>query len=287
MTEQPDSNRPQQNGQPEGTTAKRPRGLGGVLLIMGLMLLLFIMISRSGMEQEKSRYDLYRHLFNGEIVKTNWSDGRVIADIAPADDPRKLERISVVVDQVIEDDRQLIADLKVRTLDERFDRDGGLAEFATLWDSGKLLPTRAYWVSDLPGKNRGQAPSPTDTTPVRPVYNMSVIAVEDGAESWYRLRQDSNANPTVTLQEIRQRLAKADVPIVDRALSRDSKSLVVEKPNTALIYFLGTIGPYILLILLIWFFVIRQMRAPGGSGGVLSFGRSRAALYTKENRTNV
>src|SRR4029079_18214127 len=61
----------------------------------------------------------------------------------------------------------------------------------------------------------------------------------------------------------------------------------VKEPNTALIYFVGTIGPYLLVILIVWFFIIRQMRAPGGSGGVLSFGRSRAALYTKENRTNV
>ena len=39
--------------------------------------------------------------------------------------------------------------------------------------------------------------------------------------------------------------------------------------------------------LIVWFFILRQMRSPGGTGGVLSFGRSRAALYTKESRTNV
>jgi cell division protease FtsH len=32
---------------------------------------------------------------------------------------------------------------------------------------------------------------------------------------------------------------------------------------------------------------MRQMRAQGGAGGVMSFGRSRAQLYTKENHTNV
>ena len=61
----------------------------------------------------------------------------------------------------------------------------------------------------------------------------------------------------------------------------------ITEPNTALIYVLGTVRPWILVLAIVWFFIIRQMRAPGGSGGVLSFGRSRAALYTKENRTNL
>ena len=46
---------------------------------------------------------------------------------------------------------------------------------------------------------------------------------------------------------------------------------------------IGTMGPWILVLAIVWFFILRQMRSPGGSGGVLSFGRSRAALYTKEN----
>ena len=36
-----------------------------------------------------------------------------------------------------------------------------------------------------------------------------------------------------------------------------------------------------------WFFFFRQMRSSGAGGGILGFGRSRAVLYTKENRTNV
>ena len=41
------------------------------------------------------------------------------------------------------------------------------------------------------------------------------------------------------------------------------------------------------MIAIVWFFIFRQMRSPGSGGGVLSFGRSRAAVYTKENRTNI
>ncbi|MCB9913773.1 MAG: ATP-dependent zinc metalloprotease FtsH [Planctomycetes bacterium] len=45
-------------------------------------------------------------------------------------------------------------------------------------------------------------------------------------------------------------------------------------------------GPW-LLIFAVFMIVLRQMRNQGGAGGVMSFGRSRAQLYTKENHTNV
>ncbi len=45
-------------------------------------------------------------------------------------------------------------------------------------------------------------------------------------------------------------------------------------------------GPWI-LILAVFFIFMRQMRGQGGAGGVMSFGRSRAQLYTKENHTNI
>ncbi|MEX1024305.1 MAG: ATP-dependent zinc metalloprotease FtsH [Planctomycetota bacterium] len=46
------------------------------------------------------------------------------------------------------------------------------------------------------------------------------------------------------------------------------------------------LGPF-LLVFLLFVFLMRQMRNQGGAGGVMSFGRSRAQLYTKENHTNV
>ena len=45
-------------------------------------------------------------------------------------------------------------------------------------------------------------------------------------------------------------------------------------------------GPWILIFVVFMFFM-RQMRSQGGAGGVMSFGRSRAQLYSKESHTNV
>jgi cell division protease FtsH len=46
--------------------------------------------------------------------------------------------------------------------------------------------------------------------------------------------------------------------------------------------FLFTIAPWLLIAAFFWFFIFRPMRQAGGAGGVLSFGRSRARLYTPE-----
>jgi cell division protease FtsH len=42
-----------------------------------------------------------------------------------------------------------------------------------------------------------------------------------------------------------------------------------------------------LIIFVVFLFFMRQMRNQGGAGGVMSFGRSRAQLYTKEKHTNI
>ena len=58
------------------------------------------------------------------------------------------------------------------------------------------------------------------------------------------------------------------------------------KSSMAMTDFMLYVGPWFLLFLFI-VFMMRQMRSQGGAGGVMSFGRSRAQLYSKENRTNI
>src|SRR3990172_4240624 len=46
---------------------------------------------------------------------------------------------------------------------------------------------------------------------------------------------------------------------------------------------LVNLGPLVLLFALVYFFFIRQLRAPGGTGSILTFGKSRARLASKEH----
>jgi cell division protease FtsH len=54
-----------------------------------------------------------------------------------------------------------------------------------------------------------------------------------------------------------------------------------KEPNVLWQNLLIGIIPWILFAALIWFFFLRQLRAPGGAGSVLSFGKSRAKLAGK------
>ncbi|MBI3270788.1 MAG: ATP-dependent metallopeptidase FtsH/Yme1/Tma family protein [Planctomycetes bacterium] len=55
-------------------------------------------------------------------------------------------------------------------------------------------------------------------------------------------------------------------------------------PNIILVQFILPLIPWVLLFVLAWYFLFRQIRSPAGPGGVLSFGRSRARLATKDQR---
>ena len=76
-----------------------------------------------------------------------------------------------------------------------------------------------------------------------------------------------------------------DAPFKTYPLQNEA-SLDFNKPNTFLTSLVATLIPWILIIGLFWFFILRQMKSPGGGGGVLSFGRSRATMVNKE-KTNI
>jgi cell division protease FtsH len=279
-----------ESGSGRGSSARKPKGLGGVLLIMTLLLALFVMISRTGVQTEATVYDFYRHLFSGSIEATSWEDGRVLAQVRSDQDGR-LEKIEVALDRATEADGRLIqrllpfgGRLDARTYQRR------VGEFQRQVEEGALGVTQAIFVTEMParqeprpGEDPTQPPAPTGSP-----RSYAVAIVDDGAGDGEKLfRIEAGGDNVANLLTLRQALETRGVPIEDRSISRDRRTLRIERPNTAMLYFLGTIGPWLLILAVVWFFIIRQMRAPGGSGGVLAFGRSRAALYTKENRTNV
>jgi cell division protease FtsH len=86
--------------------------------------------------------------------------------------------------------------------------------------------------------------------------------------------------------------AKADIPekfqelplfIEARQQAREKGTEFIDRQPSVLLYqFVLPLIPWLLLAALIWFFLFRQFRAPGGPGGVLSFGRSRARVASKD-----
>ncbi len=89
----------------------------------------------------------------------------------------------------------------------------------------------------------------------------------------------SSANSEPVSFKIKTRL----LPELEEKLLKSGKFQTVE-PNTLLLGILYSLLPFVLLALLVWFFLIRQIRMAGK--GALSFGKSRARMLNREkNRT--
>ncbi|KPJ75329.1 MAG: hypothetical protein AMK72_05200 [Planctomycetes bacterium SM23_25] len=99
------------------------------------------------------------------------------------------------------------------------------------------------------------------------------------------LNEFSNKEFTVHLDD-------GEVAGLNERLTRDEKLRAVfrDEKNRSFIpadpmylqTFLYSALPLIVMVMIIWFFISRQMRSASGPGGVLSFGRSRARLAKKE-----
>ncbi|MEZ5962997.1 MAG: ATP-dependent zinc metalloprotease FtsH [Planctomycetota bacterium] len=283
MSPEPAKQKPGRDEPNKNASARKPRGVGGVLLIMSLLTALFVIVSWSSLEQETSVYDFYRRLFNGQLESLDVSESTIVATYRDGGQPRRME---VPLGEYWKKDADLILDLQARRLDRStYGGNDGVGKLLRDMQAPEqpLVVKRAFFVSELEGKGE-RAREDQQRKDLKPLSYVTAI-VQRGNDEEYVKAEPSETG--TTLAELRQAMVAAHVPIVDRPLSIWSRTLSVREPNTALIYFLGTIGPYLLVILIVWFFIIRQMRAPGAGGGVLSFGRSRAALYTKENRVNV
>ena len=91
---------------------------------------------------------------------------------------------------------------------------------------------------------------------------------------------------TPELGAVLGRLANLEVPVSTHTFELgDRRGTSWGNDSSTLQMLLVTFGPWLLLGLLFFFFM-RQARGQGG-GGMMSFGKSRAQLYTKENHTGV
>ena len=116
-----------------------------------------------------------------------------------------------------------------------------------------------------------------------------VLDPERGAETWlYTAKAPESETPNAmarfyeALREYERR-AEREVPFESHAFSSETaKKLTYVEPNTWFPKLIASLAPWLLIFGLFWFFILRQMKAPGGSGGVLAFGKSRARLHNKE-----
>jgi cell division protease FtsH len=272
----------------EGQGGRKPRGLGGVILILALLMALFLVVSSSAREGQSSIAAFYSHLLNGQLDKLTFSGDTASAEVRTPTGTRPIE---VVVSNFLRTDKNefdLYFSLSGQKLNtELYQGPGATARFLADLADQKIHIWRAFSVDEFEGRS--------PTVPVRTPANelrregsyLTAMLQRDSKSHYVRIDAPSPSSGDPSLQQVSSALQAAGVPVRHFALSLSPQDFRVSEPNTALIYILGTVGPWLLVLIIVWFFILRQMRSPGGSGGVLSFGRSRASLYTKENRTNI
>jgi cell division protease FtsH len=100
---------------------------------------------------------------------------------------------------------------------------------------------------------------------------------------------DVRIEPGDDLAELESLLRARGVSVTHETFDLSAEGLGGQRSKPAsstLMNVLLLLGPWVLLFVVFLIFM-RQMRSQGGAGGVMSFGRSRAQLYSKESHTNV
>ncbi|HEX6811919.1 MAG TPA: ATP-dependent zinc metalloprotease FtsH [Planctomycetota bacterium] len=270
------------------TRGRRPRGMGGVILILALLMALFLVVSSSGREGQSSVHAFYSHLLNCRIEKMSFSDDVVTADVRRDSGTFQME---AVLRPFLRNDRQNEIDLYSTLAAQRLDAttysgSGGTDRFLADLDNNSIHVERAFFVNEvLPQPEAASSQRRAEELRKEGTYVTALL--QRNSQVQYVRLDAPGSSLDKSLQTVVSALENKRVPVRSFHLSLDASDFRISEPNTALIYILGTVGPWLLVLAIVWFFILRQMRSPGGTGGVLSFGRSRASLYTKENRTNI
>jgi cell division protease FtsH len=242
------------------TPPKRPRNLLGVSLVSAMLLLLVWMFSRAPLlgEVEKSPGEFWQDLLSGRIRTVVMEGGTQLhGELAPdgEDAPRRF-KVSFPENYLVEkfDFIQERANLDIVDLSGQ--------DFKARLESGRLelLEATLFRLSDG--------------------TRLEVRYLDDNG-SLTTARVTPDIEGTGQLNGIYAAIIERGHAVGIQSL-RNPEAFRYKEPNTFLAQLVFTFGPWVLIIALFWFFIFRQVRTPSGTGGVLSFGRSRAKLYNKE-----
>ena len=288
MSQTPDRPDPREK-KPDGSGpgGKKPKGMGGIFVIFLLILALFFVVSQSSEGSKKTLYDFRRLLYNGQletvqVTRTNQLIGTYM-------EAGKLRRIETTFRTLPDAEREAIERIQAYKVDPRYEQ-RGIRGFLEDMEKGRITIDGRAWV--VHETETRVAPSAAQNAraqqePPRPEKIYLCAFVFQGNEHAYvrapLIEGDANAQ---ALQATVAKLQSKDIDVSTVAIGQDA-SYEVQAGESQLTMVLMSLLPWIILFGLFWFFIMRQMRSPGGSGGVLSFGRSRANRYNKEQKVKV
>ena len=266
-----ESQRPQHQNRPsEPAGGKRPRsGVSMVMMAIIVVLVVMVVISLFNNEgslvnqrEEITQIKFWDKLYTGEIQQIEQEGELRLSGVY---------RSSPTQGFTVEFPAGVLA-THYNSISHMVSADFGLIrapEFLTALEGGELAIREAYTVSRA-----------NETLVFARYFRDGGRGERPGMKYWLIAGAD---DPNQLIQAIEAR--SPELEIVDHAVNNPDAFKSIQ-PNTWMTQLLFTLAPWLLIIALFWFFLMRQMRSPGGSGGVLSFGRSKAQMVSKE-KSNV
>ena len=285
--------------QNQGDKGRKPRPFGSFLLFLTVIVVVLVAFSGSALRntQQFSQDEFLYHLVTGRVEQLKFKGQNGIEGTLVAGDPNKPSLFETSVASISENEaewREMKAKADYVQV-QAADLEAALA-------AGRFLPDEAWVVTKLrtDGVAAQDAEVESDveaSPPPAPVEKRTdelfvFGTTRDGFLSARTGRRDRAVSVQVTelgerLGDLRGTLAGAGVTPRPFHFDLTKNGGTVHGPaDGSLATLLLMWGPWI-LIFMVFLLFMRQMRNQGSGAGVMSFGRSRAQMYTKENHTGV
>jgi cell division protease FtsH len=279
--------------EPSPDKQKKSRSVGAFLLVLTVLIAILIALSREGsvntrtLSQDQFLYSLHR----GEIETLEIKQTEIVGRFRGRSE--RFEVTSGVPGRDSTGAHELYRSLAAVGSYTKIDAPTLLAAV----DAGVYTPTqvRSITTKELPPPRVGEAaPEKPKATKIGEELFVRVRAHRSRAEggetaplpeagSTLHLKVEGAAD----IADVIGRLASAGARVEELDFDITDKGGTKYAPEGSLLQQMLLIWAPWILIFVVFILFMRQMRAQGGAGGVMSFGRSRAQLYTKENHTNV
>ena len=275
---------------------KRPRGFSSFLMFMMILLVLFVFLGNDELLSKtkqftNDRFEWNLHLGKIQTIEMQGSD-RVSHYIEGTfiNEEQQLERYKPSYPSVGERAAEF------KELKARHYKVISPKEVLTRLDAGefKLLDAR-YLVGSsksTPDPRSSSERSGSDESSMQPPPLPMVTGQEEHVLLGVQGRNES-INFAVALAGNTDRIALLDglenhlgARVQRYEFDLSEKATSWSDSTSPFLGALMMLVPWLIVIVVIMF-VMRQVRSQGGAGGVMSFGRSRAQLYAKENHTGV
>ena len=299
------------DSQNQGEKARKPRPFGSFLLFLTVIVVVLVAFSGSQLRNEKEfSQDVFLHsLVTGGIQRLEFKGSNQIEGVLENGQRFRTSAASLEANE----DRWRKMKAKAQYTPVQ------APNVEAAMDAGNFIPNEAWIVTETTQEptglaqagggsgdsdesatsnpNGGSKGASTTRGAARHTDKLFVFGtVKSGTKLSKALDGDPNEDQVVALQvtNVSPRLASLRGKLVEAGVIPETFPFDLRKgagtthgpADGSLTMMLLAWGPWI-LILAVFLLFMRQMRSQGSGQGVMSFGRSRAQLYTKENHTGV